>query len=102
MFFWLPPEREPNVTKYEDKGEQVSPAFGGLRSQLFPLALGHSFVLTRELGEAAALAQCQSGTGQGKAMNSFLLSPEDRMCCAAHHLQKYLSCALSFGGLKPP
>lgn len=73
MFFWLPPEREPNVTKYEDKSEQVIPAFGGPRSQLYPLAPGHSLVPSRELGEAAALAQCQSGMGQAKAMNSFML-----------------------------
>lgn len=74
MFFWLPPAREPSVTKSEDKGEQVIPALGGPRSELFPLAPGHSPVPSRELGEAAALAQCQSGMGQGKAMNSFVLT----------------------------
>jgi len=42
VVFWLPPEREPNVTRLEDKGDKVIPAFGGPGSQLLPWVLGHS------------------------------------------------------------
>lgn len=80
-----------NVTRYEDKGDKVIPAFGKVtRSFLLLVAPGHSsfhwhwVTACADCGARRSCRTCPVSIryGAGKAMRSLTpSSPEDRLCC---------------------